>query len=319
MKASINVNNKWSTHDLCHECQSLGLGLPYLDGRHVRYRIHVVIGATCPLCLYLLSILSDDGVKAMPVVARESVTVVIDSTPDPWDRSQRRVIFADEAKFAALDRHFLYSTLEHEKARPVVSYRVIDKHKVDTTLLKSWIKHCRDNHDKTCSYQDVLGGQSIPENHGFKVIDCTTRQIVRARIRDLSYVALSYVWGKNPAQEVDSDPNCLPVSLPETIEDAIKVTVQLGFQYLWVDKYCINQSDPEDVKNQVLMMDVIYHAASVTIIAAAGSDSAFGLPGVSSPRTLTNSICLDGTTWVANRGKRKYPIELSLWFSRGWT
>ncbi|KAF2827377.1 HET-domain-containing protein [Ophiobolus disseminans] len=319
-KADIVVNNKWSTHDLCHECQSLGLGLPYLDDRTVRYRIHIVVGARCPLCLYFLSVLFDDSIKAVPTVAEESVTVTVDSVPDRhWDKSQRRITFADDTKLAVLQRFALHPILEHDGVGTFVTYRTIDKHEVDISLLKSWVKYCRDHHDKTCSHQDILGGQSIPDDHGFKVIDCTTRRIIKARIRDLSYVALSYVWGKHSAQEVDSSPNCLPLSLPSTIEDAIKLTIQLGFQYLWVDKYCIDQSDPEDVQNQVLMMDVIYHAASVTIIAAAGSDSTYGLPGIGAPRTLPNSICLDGTTWIANRQKRKYPIRSSVWFSRGWT
>jgi hypothetical protein len=88
--------------------------------------------------------------------------------------------------------------------------------------------------------------------------------------------------------------------LPATIQDAIEVTLSLGYQYLWVDKYCINQSNPRKLQDQVSMMDKIYATAALTIVATAGTDSSYALPGVSTKaRFRYPTMELNGTTWTA--------------------
>ncbi len=86
------------------------------------------------------------------------------------------------------------------------------------------------------------------------------------------WVALSYVWG-----HAKSSPNLkstelgLPLGeLPVTVKDAIKVTKLLKYQYLWIDRYCIDQEDEASRQNQLNKMDAIYRGADLTIIAAAG-------------------------------------------------
>jgi Heterokaryon incompatibility protein (HET) len=58
------------------------------------------------------------------------------------------------------------------------------------------------------------------------------------------------------------------------------VTVSLGMEYLWVDRYCIDQSNKQNKHRQIQQMDLIYSAAQLTIIAAAGEDLNLGLPGI---------------------------------------
>jgi hypothetical protein len=100
-------------------------------------------------------------------------------------------------------------------------------------------------------------------------------------------VALSYVWGV--LNLGDTDP------LPKVISDAMIVTMKLGYQYLWVDKYCISQSDHKEMEFQMSCMDTIYKGAEITIIAAAGLDATFGLPGVGdTPRTTQPAVTIDG-------------------------
>jgi hypothetical protein len=136
-----------------------------------------------------------------------------------------------------------------------------------------------------------------------------------------AYVALSYVWG--PPSKDDAEyvfPN-LPAQLPPTIEDAIKVTKRLGIQYLWIDRYCINQNDPEDKMRQILQMGAIYSSAQLTIVAAAGSGPQYGLPGVSDTRRtrmpygeVVGSVALVVTSLQAIQD-----VFDSLWASRAWT
>jgi hypothetical protein len=48
----------------------------------------------------------------------------------------------------------------------------------------------------------------------------------------------------------------LPLDIPEVAEDAIHVTKELGYRYLWIDRYCI----PRDEKKRhvhIQNMDVI--------------------------------------------------------------
>ncbi|OTA64713.1 hypothetical protein K449DRAFT_327806, partial [Hypoxylon sp. EC38] len=95
-----------------------------------------------------------------------------------------------------------------------------------------------------------------------KLLDCQSLEIVMAQSSD-TYVALSYVWGKQQ-DNISSIRDC-----PATIRDAIKVTVKIGYRYLWVDRYCIDQDHSAEKHTEIQQMGRIYNGASLTIIAAA--------------------------------------------------
>jgi hypothetical protein len=90
------------------------------------------------------------------------------------------------------------------------------------------------------------------------------------------YIALSYCWGKhNPEwyttgqnfnsylEHIDCD------VLPKTIKDAVHITRQLGYEYLWVDALCIIQKGNENDKvSELRKMASIYCGASVVLSAA---------------------------------------------------
>ncbi|KAH8658433.1 hypothetical protein BX600DRAFT_439596 [Xylariales sp. PMI_506] len=90
------------------------------------------------------------------------------------------------------------------------------------------------------------------------------------------------VWGAPTADAEDvSTGSGLPTELPRVVQDAIILANSLGYRYLLVDKYCIPQHDMDARAEQIRNMDVIYHNADVTFIAAAGHSAADGIPGVS--------------------------------------
>jgi hypothetical protein len=67
-------------------------------------------------------------------------------------------------------------------------------------------------------------------------------------------------------------------------------------------------------------MDAIYTSAQVTLIAAAGSDPSYGLPGVSQARDLSFCYQRVGSTIVAYHPPAcGWSIAHSPWFSRAWT
>ncbi|KAJ4989084.1 tol protein [Stagonosporopsis vannaccii] len=95
------------------------------------------------------------------------------------------------------------------------------------------------------------------------------------------FVALSYVWGESISS--GSEPGgSLPSwqLLPRTIQQCIQVTRDLDYRFLWIDRYCIRQDDSEDQRMQISQMGDIYAAAHLTVVAAAGQDPSYGLPGI---------------------------------------
>jgi hypothetical protein len=87
------------------------------------------------------------------------------------------------------------------------------------------------------------------------------------------------VW---PNEHAPHDPSHLPAILPTSIKDAITVTQKLGLRYLWIDRYCISQTNEYRRNSQMGQMNLVYNNSEIIIIAAAGKEPAYGLSGVSS-------------------------------------
>jgi hypothetical protein len=102
---------------------------------------------------------------------------------------------------------------------------------------------------------------------------------------------------------------------PQTILDAIEATNRLGFGYLWVDRYCINENEKHDV---IQRMGDIYRNSSVTLVAVAGDGPEYGLPGVRLGRPSYPQVTIG--PWAVNVGKLnvKEAVRVSKWNHRGW-
>jgi hypothetical protein len=190
----------------------------------------------------------------------------------------------------------------------------------DLVMLKSWIEYCQEHHSSGCG--DHNFGIASPDVPGFQVIDCKTRQVVPATIR-CHYVALSYVWGSslaNGTYQKHNKESLLQENLPKTIEDAIIVTLQLGFRYLWVDYYCIDQDNEIEKVEQIQHMALIYEMAQLTIVAAAGADPSFGLPGVrATSRQIQPNVTIGNHLLVSTLPDAQSVIKQSKWITRSWT
>ncbi|KUJ15885.1 HET-domain-containing protein [Mollisia scopiformis] len=192
----------------------------------------------------------------------------------------------------------------------------------DPSLVQKWMNACKSSHGIRCQIPAKI---DVP---GLLLINRYTNQVCEAP-SNASYVALSYVWAKTTAVNVvpvasfESNPvKSLPLlhSMSQTITDSICVTKQLGFTYLWIDKYCIKQHDNAHKMAQIKMMDRIYKRAELTIIAAAGDDENEGLPGVRSTLRYPQTLFGHGLHTVIF-----VPPDISLcskrskWATRGWT
>lgn len=186
-------------------------------------------------------------------------------------------------------------------------------------FLKDWINLCDNTHGSACSLTAGEDDTAWPKN--LTLIACRERRLVPA-VAWVKYAALSYVWGQTaslgPVYRFDQ--HQLPNHLPKTIQDALLVTQNCGIDYLWVDRYCINQ-DSVQKHDQIQQMDLIYQNAYLTIVDATGDDAVKGLSGVSRQRSAHVSVRLKSRTLGTTlsypdywRYERPCP-----WVTRGWT
>lgn len=104
-----------------------------------------------------------------------------------------------------------------------------------------------------------------------------------SRRRGISYLALSHCWGRKPFLVMREEnkkefERGVPISsLAPNFQDAIFVTRQLGFRYIWIDSLCIIQGSAEDWRQEAPTMNQVYRNAFLTIGAMASSDAHGGL------------------------------------------
>jgi hypothetical protein len=109
--------------------------------------------------------------------------------------------------------------------------------------------------------------------------------------------------------------------LPATIEDTIQVVLELGLNYLWIDRYCIDQDNKLELSHQIALMDVIYGQATITIVAACGEDPSHGFRRITQhPKhyleRIVGNVRFFEEPWPSDIFD---PIVDSRWFKRAWT
>jgi hypothetical protein len=123
--------------------------------------------------------------------------------------------------------HLIITSLDARQAQTQLGHLFPEF--IDIDQIGSWIDECSTTHDVSC--------RPLPtaELHGLKVINCLRRSVELAPPK-CKYVALSYVWGQAARFESPRSHD-LQQRLPRTIEDSIAVTLALGYDYLWIDRY----------------------------------------------------------------------------------
>jgi hypothetical protein len=105
----------------------------------------------------------------------------------------------------------------------IKTMREVYEKAADFRTMKDWVYDCEHQHGLDCN----PGNTEYIKN--LNVIDCKRFTVIPAP-PNCKFVALSYVWG----------PATIPVPLkdaPATIKDSITVTLTLGYQYIWIDRY----------------------------------------------------------------------------------
>ncbi|RII05132.1 Heterokaryon incompatibility [Alternaria sp. MG1] len=104
----------------------------------------------------------------------------------------------------------------------------------------------------------------------------------------VKYTALSHRWGNDPPSKdnprycttdgnIAARLNSFSLSeLPKTFRDAVRVTRELGIEYLWIDSLCIIQWNAEDWKREAGRMEDVFALAHCTLAATSAVDSKAG-------------------------------------------
>jgi hypothetical protein len=237
-----------------------------------------------------------------------------------WGRKGRVLMVASEDSEDDLDYHLetrgANSCTSLGRSSKFVKARRILHDSINFEHLRHCISLCIQYHEKCRRYATEA---TVPR--GMKLINCETRQVIPAQSH--KYVALSYVWGLaalGPEYDDRVRNDRIPDNLPKTIEDAILATIRLGYSYIWIDRYCIDQDNAEEKESQITQMNFIYRKAEVTLNASAGSDPRFGLPGVSTTlRTCQPRAKIGGVELASIFPRPEVAVQQSKWAERGWT
>lgn len=247
--------------------------------------------------------------------------VVRQALPEAVLSANNSFCMIGEACDAFADNRFIVRSSE-----PMIN---ITPPKIDWHPVNEWIQtdvkeeqrivQGKASHGNTSLYPGLLPGKSSP----LAVIDCQSREDVEIPA-GTEYVTLSYVWGSGGAAlESDCAAGTSSRMLPLTVEDSLLVCLKLGYRYLWVDRYCIPQTDPTERHRLLQKMDEIYANSTLTIVACAGKDPHHGLPGVTRPRAGLPGILIKYPLYEASWYLQALPmaedIDQSIWASRGWT
>ncbi|KFY79432.1 hypothetical protein V499_01561 [Pseudogymnoascus sp. VKM F-103] len=329
--------------DLCETCRNIDLdALLKEDGMYqaqpVLYQplapISVKASSSCPLCEFFLSMLKDEERAGADAVYLFMVTRSQPATEETWknhdERRKQRCFFVQTSPdlTGPGPEWQEWETPERPRCdleRPRVNYSklpdmpvLIEHERVDYEPLRGWCKKIRALETaRTAKLQGLKGVDdgALPVN----VIDCHTREIVPVQA-PCEYFTLSYVWGATTVAPESSSGSSLPSRLPTTVEDAITVVKQLGYRYLWVDRYCLDQSNKAQFQTQLNQMGDIYRNGVAGIIAAAGGDSDYGLPGVSTrARTRQPRVRIGNYVLWSNMMDPRTVVRRSKWMTRAWT
>ncbi|KAI1414581.1 HET-domain-containing protein [Hypoxylon sp. FL1857] len=151
-------------------------------------------------------------------------------------------------------------------------------------MWRHWFRTCSESHSNCINVEKKL--QPLLPDRLIEIVDdgddrLSWRMVHSSKITLTSnprYTTLSHCWGKSQhlrlqtqnystIQEGQSDSD-----LPKTYRDALRVSLSLGIQFIWIDSLCIIQDDEADWKSQSPLMGSIYYNASCNIAATWGAD-----------------------------------------------
>jgi hypothetical protein len=197
-------------------------------------------------------------------------------------------------------------------------------------LANKWIKDCHIVHPE-CAYlvKRPKSGVKLPS----RVLDVGFLngsqhiRLIETAGKLGKWIALTYCWGNVPflqttSQNIEALKRDIEFSsLPQTFQDAIIITRQLGIPYLWVDALCIQQDSDLDWQTESANMPTIYTNAYVTIAAVGAQNSHQGMlnpRGWASEQPDSYSVQFSRTSSVNFRIPINHLTEVDFLSHRAW-
>jgi len=141
-----------------------------------------------------------------------------------------------------------------------------------SALAQTWLREClashADCHKPALTYMPKRVLQASPISNGA----CEVQ--LRDTVDAVQYATLSYCWGGDQPHKLTKarlqTPQPIPDwdNFPKTIQDAVKVAVDLSISYIWIDSLCIVQDDEVEMALQIAEMPRIYAESALTIMAS---------------------------------------------------
>lgn len=152
-------------------------------------------------------------------------------------------------------------------------------------MVARWLHECMQDHP-ACKLKAGTG--MVNYENGLETVDLPSRVLdigtcAGSKIRLIEplgmegqYAVLSHRWPTDPSQHfmtttatiLERKSTIQLEKMPQTFQDAVKVSRELGIQYLWIDSLCIIQDDARDWEQQSALMGKIYYQGTITIMAA---------------------------------------------------
>lgn len=191
--------------------------------------------------------------------------------------------------------------------------------------IRTWLDECIQKHPESLLDAELphlptrVLDVGTPENKYVKLFE--TSSDIRQH-----YLTLSYCWGTQRFLtttsinlEAHREKLDFP-TLPQTFQDAIITTRNLGFRYIWIDALCIIQDSNEDKAKEISRMGDIYNDSFLTIGVVAATRVADGFLKPKPQRGVTLPYrCPDGTMGSVRVAPQKM---VDLWqeslYTRGW-
>ena len=170
-------------------------------------------------------------------------------------------------------------------------------------VVRSWLHQCIHHHPQ-CSPLNSSTACSGPGSTRLptRLIDLgqvpgclEPRLVLPSTSEEIQYLTLSHAWSvtvnESHLKLSRNNIHDLQVNIPlerlsQTFRDAMAITQQLGYRYIWIDSLCIIQDSTEDWEKESATMCHVY-GNSILTIAALGMNGLDGCFGKRDPRLIT--------------------------------
>lgn len=169
--------------------------------------------------------------------------------------------------------------------RPEGLFRAVPKDNLlprEFDVMRAWLTNCSDNH-QNCAGRGIEGNILPTRVLDIGTSDTEALTLYIPEKKKSPYVVLSHCWGGNipgkttTLNEKDRRHGMSLEGLPQNFQDAIQITRELGFRYLWIDAICIVQDSKEDWQREAAKMASVYAGATLMLSALEAKSSTVGI------------------------------------------